>query len=293
MTPIVFTFDKRILWGAAVAIKSLIDSANDDTVYDIYVLHPDLSDDAIRDFESMIAPTAHQIRFERIDPARFSGFPKNRGSWTEIVYYRMLIPDMLPQYDQVIYSDVDVFFCEDMTKICQMDLSDVHWAGVRAERNWPQATGHQYYEENPKQYIFWSGFMVMNLKKMREENKLQDFFATIHTYRDRLRLFDLEVLNLACDIKPVPFRYVTLETVYALDRLSDCKEYPFLRHVYSDEELEEAKKRPAIIHYAGPLGKPWRRKRPPAYYKEYMDSVPKGIQKLTFRDLRKRFFSKR
>lgn len=291
--PIVFTFDKRIVWGAAVAIKSLIDHANSSTVYDIYVLHPDLSEQMIRDFERMIIPTKHKIQFQQISPARFSGFPKNRGRWTEIVYYRMLIPDILPQYDKAIYSDVDVFFCEDMTEIYSMDIEDVHWGGVRAERNWPQAIGHQYYEENKKQFIFWSGFMLMNLKKMRSENKLQDFFDVIHKHHDRLRLFDLEVLNIACEIKPVPFRYCTLETVYALDSLTECKEYPFLKHVYRDEELLEAKDKPAIIHYAGPLGKPWRRKRPPQYYKEYMDGVPQGLQKLTFRDIRKRFFSKR
>lgn len=293
MIPIVFTFDKRILWGAAVAIKSLIDHANSETIYDIYVLHPDLSETVIQDFESMIVSTQHRIQFCRISPAQFSKFPKNKGSWTEIVYYRMLIPEVLKQYNKAIYSDVDVFFCEDMTEVYQTDIEDVHWAGVRAERNWDKATGHQYYAENKNAYIYWSGFMLMNLEKMRNENKLQDFYDTVHTYRDRLRLFDLEVLNLACEIKELPFRYVTLETVYELERLSDCKEYSFLQHVYHDEELTAAKTDPAIIHYAGPLGKPWRRKRPPFYYKEYMDNVPKGLQKLSFRDWRKRLFGKR
>ena len=37
--PIVFTFDNRIILGAAAAIKSLIDSAKADTIYDIHILH--------------------------------------------------------------------------------------------------------------------------------------------------------------------------------------------------------------------------------------------------------------
>ena len=39
--PVVFTFDKRIILGAAVAIKSLIDNAKPETEYDIFVYHPD------------------------------------------------------------------------------------------------------------------------------------------------------------------------------------------------------------------------------------------------------------
>ena len=63
MIPVVFTFDKRILLGAGVSIKSLIDSANKKTQYDIYVLHPDLSEKNQKDFETLIKNTNHKINF--------------------------------------------------------------------------------------------------------------------------------------------------------------------------------------------------------------------------------------
>ena len=40
--PVVFCFDKRIILGASVAIKSLLDSANEDTIYDVRIFHSDL-----------------------------------------------------------------------------------------------------------------------------------------------------------------------------------------------------------------------------------------------------------
>ena len=43
IVPVVFSFDKRILIGASVAIKSLIDSAKDTTTYDIRIFHSDLN----------------------------------------------------------------------------------------------------------------------------------------------------------------------------------------------------------------------------------------------------------
>ncbi len=107
--PIVFTFDKRIILGAAVAIKSLIDTALPTTSYNIYVYHPDIKDKNIKHFEKMLKDSNHSITFKYIDKARFKDAPINkRGSWQEIVYYRLLIPDLLPQYDKVIYSDIDV-----------------------------------------------------------------------------------------------------------------------------------------------------------------------------------------
>ena len=40
--PVVFSFDSRIILGAAVSIKSLIDCAKEDTCYDIRIFHSDL-----------------------------------------------------------------------------------------------------------------------------------------------------------------------------------------------------------------------------------------------------------
>lgn len=293
--PVVFTFDKRIVLGAAVAIKSLVDSANPETSYDIYVYHPDIDDKTVKEFEKMLEGTNHSITFEFISKDKFKNAPINKnGSWTEIVYYRLLIPELLPQYDKVIYSDVDVFFKEDLSEVYNIDMSDFEWGGVRAEINCSDAIGHKYFPENKNEFIFWSGFMLINCKKMREEHFFDKCLDTINTFKTRLKFFDLDTINITSEkIYPLPFKYCTLESIYAFSKLSDSKDYKFLKHIYADEELSNAKQTPAIIHYAGELGKPWRRKNIPDYYKEYMDKkIPKSLRRFTFRDFRKRLFSK-
>lgn len=62
--PVVFTFDKRIILGAAVSIKSLIDCANPETEYDIYVYHPDIDEKTEVEFKKMTEGTRHNITFE-------------------------------------------------------------------------------------------------------------------------------------------------------------------------------------------------------------------------------------
>jgi len=293
MIPVVFTFDKRILMGAGVSVKSLIDSANPETQYDIYVLHPDLTEQNMIDFESLVKNTKHNISFIKINSDKFKGLAVNKKSWTEVIYYKFLIPELLENYDKVIFSDVDVFFKQDMTELYNTDLTGYDFGAVRAEKNTPQAKNHKYFPENKNEYIFWTGFMLMNTGKMRYEKTSDKLFDTARKFADRLQFYELDVLNIACDnIKPVPFKYVTLETIYEYEKLEQSPEYEFLKEIYSDGELLDAKNNPAIIHYAGPLGKPWRRKKMPDYYKNTVNSLPKGLKKLTFRDLRKRLFSK-
>ena len=64
------------------------------------------------------------------------------------------------------------------------------------------------------------------------------------------------------------------------------------KYVYSDEELQKEKENTIMLHFAGAPGKPWRFKKPPKEFLEYQNKIPKSLIKYTFRDFRKRLFSK-
>ena len=292
--PVVFTFDRRIILGAAVAIKSLVDTANPDTVYDIYVYHPDIDKKTINEFVKMLEGTRHSITFEYINKTRFKDAPINRhGSWTEIVYYRLLIPELLPQYDKVIYADTDVLFKKDLSDVYNIDISDYECSAVAMELNNEDMVCHKYFPENKNEFTYISSFIVFNNKKMREENFVQRVFETIKNFNSRLKFFDLDTLNITCNkIMNLPYRYGVFQSLYYNDDISKAWEYSFLKHVYTDEELLKEKAETVMLHYAGKMGKPWRRKNIPADYREYMDKIPKSLRRFTFRDIRKRLFSK-
>ena len=38
------------------------------------------------------------------------------------------------------------------------------------EKNTKNTIGHKYFKENKKDYIFWSGFLILNYKKLRQDN---------------------------------------------------------------------------------------------------------------------------
>ena len=271
-----------------------MDCAKDSTVYDIRVFHSDLSLENQKNISALASGSRHQIAFHYIDPAIFAGAPHNNKSWTELVYYRLLIPEIMPEYDKVIYSDVDVLFKGDLSEVYKLDLTGYEMAAVPVEiNNQETMICHKYFPENSNDKIYISSFLVMNSALMRSEGTVSKFMSTIRTIGNRLKMFDLDTMNIACDrFLPLPFHYGTFQSVMYNDDITRAKEYAFLKGVFSDAELLDAKANTVMIHYAGFPGKPWRFKSPPADYKKYMDELPRSLKKYTFRDFRKKLFSK-
>ena len=292
--PVVFSFDKRILLGAAVAIKSLIDCAKDATTYDIRVFHSDLSLENQKNITKLADGTRHNIAFHYINPELFKNAPHNNKSWTELVYYRLLIPEIMKEYDKVIYTDVDVLFKGDLAEIFNDNLDDYECAAVAMEPNNDKMICHKYFPENKNDLTYISSFIIFNSKRMREENFVKRVYKTIKDFDKRLKFYDLDTLNITCDkIKSIPYRYGVFQSLYYNDDITQAEEYKFLKNVFTKEELEKEKQNTVMLHYAGKLGKPWRMKQPYSDYAEYVKKLPKELRILTFRDIRKRLFNKR
>ena len=292
--PVVFCFDSRIILGASVTIKSLIDCAKETTTYDIRIFHSDINLKDQKNISALAENTRHNIAFHYINPDLFKDAPKNKGSWTEIVYYRLLAPEILKEYDKVIYSDVDVLFKGDLEELYSIDINDYEMAMVRAEKNTPNIIEHRYFEENKNDYIYWSGLILYNSKRFREEKILNKLYKNIETYKNKLKAYDLDLINVTCqNILPLDLKYCVLQGFFYNDDYTKIKEYEYLKFVYNDEEIKNAKNNTIIIHYAGYPGKPWRMKKPYSDYQKYIDELPKELKKYTFRDLRKKIFSKK
>ena len=295
VVPVVFCFDSRIIAGASVAIMSLFDSAAAATAYDLRIFHSDLSLKDQRNLTLLAEGTRHNITFHYIPPEIFKGAPHNNKSWTELVYYRLLIPEIMQEYDKVIYSDVDVLFKGDLADVYNINLDGYEIAAVPVERNDEKnMVCHKYFPENRNDLIYISSFLVFNNALMRAENTVEKFKETIRVIGKRLNMYDLDTLNITCTrFLPISFRYGTFQSVMFNDDITQAQEYAFLQGVYSDDELLAAKAGTVMIHYAGRMGKPWRMKNPYPDYQAYLDKLPAELKRFTFRDWRKKLFNKR
>lgn len=275
--PVVFTFDKAFLPPAYVAITSLVQNASKQTTYDIIILYQGKMNKKVYTLYDSVKGSRHSIKIQNISNINMN-VPKTTKCWPSIVYARLYLPSILSNYDKVIFSDVDVLFQGDLAEAFCTDMEDCEWAGVAAEINSQDAFIHQYYEDNKHPYLYWSGFMVMNLREMRCKDWEERCNSNIEKYKERLYMFDLEILNLTAEnIKKLPFRYVCLQAIYDSLDITQTEEYKWLSKVYTYEELVEEKKNAVIIHYAGKvgrIGKIWLRYKIPEYYNNYLKIMP-------------------
>ena len=94
-----------------------------------------------------------------------------------------------------------------------------------------------------------SGVMLMNLRKLRAEQNVDDVYDFIEEHRRSLVLPDQDIISglYGEDILPLdPYRYNMTERLFALRLLTSRK-----------MSIDWVRKNSAVIHYCG-RNKPWR-----------------------------------
>lgn len=248
--PIAFAFDKRIEMPAGVAIYSLLSHSAEDSFYDIFILHSDLLDfshSPVRKLAELFPRC--RITFRPVKD-EFVGAFEIRGI-TETCYYRLLIPELIPEYDKILYSDADVIFREDLGKYYDIPMEDKYFGSVNSV---PVMNGDylSYIKGlglNPEKGYFYSGNLIINSKKLREDGKPAEF----RSHREKkYRFQDMDIINLCCGghIESLPPSFCMTVNYYE-DIV--CRREK-LRPYYSDAQLDNAL-RCGIVHYNG--AKPW------------------------------------
>lgn len=251
--PIVFAFDNNLAMPAAVCIYSLFRHANKDTKYHVIILHSD----AIELNKEYITKVSdkyplHTIEYLAVSDSIFGNAFEIRGI-TNLTYYRLLIPQLISDYDKVIYSDVDVIFRKDLSEIYSLNLDDSFFGGVKALANIDPYLNSYYSKTlklDPKNIIYAGNLMINSAILREDESIISDF---IRLSRDKLKYQDLDIINLRCAgrIKYLPPEFCLSTYISRAIALND----PAISEIWSDEEIIEAMSH-GIIHYNGQ--KPWR-----------------------------------
>lgn len=248
--PIVFAFDNNLIFPACVALSSLMMNAKEDTFYDIFILHSHKQ--PLRHDEIDKLPIYYKnsrIQYRAVDSTFDEAF-EIRGITTP-AYYRLLIPELIPEYDKVLYSDVDVIFRSDLSEYYNIDMTGYYIAGVDSLANF-QPELVKYYNEivgiGPEGIIY-SGNLVINSKEILKDNLIPRFKELA---KNRYTFQDMDVLNIACrgKIKYLSpafclTTYISEFNVYRKDELLK---------VWSCGDIADTLSH-GIVHYNGK--KPW------------------------------------
>ena len=168
----------------------------------------------------------------------------------------VLYPNKLPESERVcsgICTDVDVIFRSDLSDIYfHTDLNDYYVAGVNALVPFiPDMK--KYYLKLGKvniDNIIYAGNIILNSKKIREDNTVEQFKELA---KNRFHFQDLDVLNIACKGKITYLKPAFCLTTYFSELALRHKH--LLRNFWSDKDIEESLNK-GIVHYNGQ--KPWK-----------------------------------
>lgn len=233
---IVTTGNERFAPGAMALIESL---TTHNPVTRMAFLDQGLTATTRQRMEGLCRSRGVDLLFLTVDPDAFRDVEVGNTALTPESFGRLLLPELLPDEDVVLYLDSDMLVVGDLGAVLSMQIGDDLVAAVPdplmlvAET---EATGV------PLGAYINSGMMVMNLARWRAEGITAACLAFL---RDgtRPRLFaDQSAVNVICRgrIRPLPREMNALIVTFAQDIL--------------DGTLTD----PRIIHFVGPR-KPWLR----------------------------------
>lgn len=250
--PIAFAFDNNLILPACVCISSLMMHAKESTFYDIFILYP--ASENLERSQLDLIPVHFKncnIHYKQVGSI-FDKAYQIRGINT-VAYYRLLIPELIPEYDKVIYSDVDVIFRDDLSDVFfHTDLEGFYIGGVKSLAHLiPDLK--EYYEKklqlDPFKNIY-SGYLIINSKSLLHDNVLE-YFKELATKQYQLQ--DMDIINIACADKIKYLSPSFCVTNYFMDFALNRKNE--LLALWSEQEIQNAIFK-GIIHYNGP--KPWK-----------------------------------
>mgnify|MGYP000857586076 CR=1 FL=1 len=249
--PIIFACDDKFAIGLSLTLHSLLSSMDKNTFYNIYVLDGGISDKNKKKINRLKQFGNNRYSLSYIDMVNYSNeFKKiklNNKRFSQSVFYRLLIPRLFKnKYDKVIFLDCDLIIDTDLSKLLEIDLGEMVFAGV-------PDIGIRYFYNTSKEKIRYyqaigfnnksilkyvnAGMMVWNLKE----------FSKHPEYLKELRAFffkhEICYLNDQDAINSIFYKRIKLlEPRWNLQILWDNKESYKNDLVY-------------IYHFAG--NKPW------------------------------------
>ena len=256
--PVVFSSNQKFVPVLAVMVQSVIEHASENYNYDLIILTQDIDSTYEERLQSMVKDAANiQLRVVNVKEyfEDYTLYTENRESITVETYFRLVIPQLMPDYDKVLYLDGDMVANADLAELFETDLGNcLVGASADCDSIGVCHMGNPALEEYRRDVLklkypdryFCAGMLVMNLKRFREKFDAEELLKLAASYN--WRQHDQDVLNMVCNEE------VKLISI-AWDLLRDAGHNRYMpKEMY--EDFLQAEAEPKIIHYGG-MRKPW------------------------------------
>lgn len=244
MTPLAIAFTPNYFVPAATMLQSLLQASTGD--FEVICLVSEPIPLPMQEKLQRLAGSRMQFRYIPLK-GRLEGLYID-PRYTEAASFRLLLPELLPEYDKILYLDCDIVVRQDMGRLYRETALDDCWLGVVFEAPIEQqAERFRALGCDPDRY-FNSGFLLMNLARMRSEKVTEQLLAACRV--SWLEFPDQDALNQVCQghVLPLSPLYDSIRTFFIPKYKPD-----FVRQ-YGAPLWDDVQKA-GNIHYTG--GKPW------------------------------------
>lgn len=217
--PIFFAVDDGYIPFLAVTLKSMLSNASNNYNYDIKILYTSISDE---NKTKILKLETDNAKIEFVDLNYYIEELQSklytRDYYTKTTYYRLLIPNLYPQYDKAVYLDSDLTVLGDVSELYNIDIESnlvgaVPDASVRKIKEFSEYVERVVGMNDYKNY-FNAGVLVMNLKEMRNFEFQSKFLYLLENmkfsvaqdqdYLNRICKGRTKILDSGWDVMPLP-----------------------------------------------------------------------------------------
>ena len=265
---VVFAANDYYVPYLSALLASIVAHSNAKRTYELIVLSEDLTakhEDVLR---RQVGRDNMSLRVISVTEAMkpYQDRLKVRGHFKIETYFRLLLPQLLPNHSKVLYLDADMVCLRDVADLFDTNVDGYLLAackdpdttgiynGVDIDLEQPDKKGYMdnvLCIKNPYEY-FQAGTIVFNLDEWRASINVDEVFEFAQSRQ--WQLLDQDVLNYFCQghVRFVDMAWNVMYD-YAGIRITHIisKTTPELR-----DEYMSARKNPFVVHYAGPV-KPW------------------------------------
>ena len=244
--------DNNVLVPAYVMLKSLV-TTNTTPDINIYVLESSLTEQD-KDFLSNSIKNAGNasLHFLHIEESATEGLPTNQF-WSKEMYYRLMLPELLPNEDRILYLDVDMIVNKDISEFYSVEFEndlligskDQEFENILNDPELPPKRKASLTELSNKGMIYiCSGMLLMDLSGLRKEGYyFRKYVEIFNTIKDWVTLPDQDLIN-----------YVHYDRVGLVDENTFGV---FAQTAHSNgRNYSDLKENTYIIHFTG-KAKPW------------------------------------
>lgn len=119
---------KYSMW-VGTAMQSIIEHTSSTICF--HILHDDtLCTDNINKLTAIAASQGHHIQFHLLDKTIFDSLIEQTSFFTIGTMFRIMLPELLPQLDKILYLDADLLVNRDIKELWNVDITNYALAAV-------------------------------------------------------------------------------------------------------------------------------------------------------------------